>query len=727
MATLILGAFGSIFGGPIGRAVGAIIGNQIDNRLFAPAARQGPRLSDLSVQTSTYGAPIPKLFGRTRVSGTVIWSTDLIETTQHQSNGKGRGSTDSYSYSASFAVLLSARPVARIGRIWADGKLLRGEAGDLKVAGTMRFYSGSEDQAVDPLIASAEGASAPAYRGSAYAVFEGLQLGDYGNRIPSLSFEVIADEGSVAIGTMLAGLAAGGAGTAVAAEVGPGVIGFAATGTTVRAVIDTLSPAFAMSCRNTAGAAITFAPPPTVPIDDDLGASAKAGDHGRRTIDIAPLDTVASAITLAYFDQARDYQPGLQRARREGPGRREERIDLPTTIDASAAHGLAEEALARRARERTTATITLPWRALALRPGDWVESAGADWRIGELRFEGMTLSLSVVRSAVLPTIVLAADAGRAIHEQDVASGPTTLITIDMPALGDTPAAKPVVAVFANGGATGWRRADLLASIDGGATYAVAGTTAIPAVIGTLATPLSAGSPFVIDRANMCEVVLLNPAQALANADAAALLGGANTAIIGDEIVQFGSAVAVSPGRWRLSELWRGRRASEDAVVVHGIGTRFVMLVPATAAVLVDPLTRPGVIVLASGVGDSAPYPTSTSSTASRAIVPLSPVLLTATRNGGGDTVLRWTRRSRDGWLWRDGVDAPIAEEAERYRVIRTAGSASGSDEVTVPTFLYTAAARASDVAAGATTAAFSIVQVGAAAISTPAKITIALN
>ena len=61
-----------------------------------------------------------------RVAGTVIWSTDLIEDRNREGGGKGRPATTSYSYSASFAVALSARPVRAVHRIWADGKLLRG-------------------------------------------------------------------------------------------------------------------------------------------------------------------------------------------------------------------------------------------------------------------------------------------------------------------------------------------------------------------------------------------------------------------------------------------------------------------------------------------------------------------------------------------------------------------------------------------------------------------------
>jgi hypothetical protein len=157
MATLVLTAVGSAVGGPIGAAVGALIGQSVDARLFAPKARQGPRLGELAVQTSAYGTPIPKLFGTVRVAGTVIWSTDLQERRSTSGNGKGRPKTVNYSYSASFAVALSGRAINAVRRIWADGKLLRGAGGDFKTETKFRLYQGLEDQPVDPLIASAEG------------------------------------------------------------------------------------------------------------------------------------------------------------------------------------------------------------------------------------------------------------------------------------------------------------------------------------------------------------------------------------------------------------------------------------------------------------------------------------------------------------------------------------------------------------------------------------------
>ena len=135
MATLVLTTVGGAIGGPIGAALGAVLGQAVDGRLFPQPGRRGPRLTDLAVQTSSYGTQVPRVFGSMRVAGSVIWATDLIETRARHRGGKGQPATTTYSYAASFAVALSARPVRRVGRIWADGKLLRGGGGGLEDGG----------------------------------------------------------------------------------------------------------------------------------------------------------------------------------------------------------------------------------------------------------------------------------------------------------------------------------------------------------------------------------------------------------------------------------------------------------------------------------------------------------------------------------------------------------------------------------------------------------------
>ena len=207
MASLVLGAVGSAlgagFGGTIlglsgaaiGGMIGSSIGSVIDSALVAslsPGQRiEGARLDSLRITSATEGTVIPRLFGRMRLGGNIIWATDFSEEVNTTSSGgKGGGpkvTTTEYIYSASFAVGLTEGPITGIGRIWADGK-------PMDMTGvTWRWYPGSEVQTADPFIAAKMGASStPAYRGLAYVVFETLALTAFGNRIPQLSFEIFA-------------------------------------------------------------------------------------------------------------------------------------------------------------------------------------------------------------------------------------------------------------------------------------------------------------------------------------------------------------------------------------------------------------------------------------------------------------------------------------------------------------------------------------------------------
>ncbi|MEI9932801.1 MAG: hypothetical protein WDM89_20265 [Rhizomicrobium sp.] len=160
MAGLVFGAIGSalgpligdisflgltVTGAQIGGAIGALIGSEVDSLLMPGQSvkRTGPRLTDTSIQSSTEGAPIPRLYGRVRVAGQLLWATkfkETVTTTKTHEGGKGVGGatvTDTeYSYSISFAAGLCAGVATKIGRVWADGN-------PIDITGFItRFYAG---------------------------------------------------------------------------------------------------------------------------------------------------------------------------------------------------------------------------------------------------------------------------------------------------------------------------------------------------------------------------------------------------------------------------------------------------------------------------------------------------------------------------------------------------------------------------------------------------------
>jgi hypothetical protein len=68
------------------------------------------------------------------------------------------------------------------------------------LAASIRVYTGDTTQDRDPTIVANEGLPfTPAYRGTAYIVFEAMQLANYGNRIPNLEFEIIKSISSTAL------------------------------------------------------------------------------------------------------------------------------------------------------------------------------------------------------------------------------------------------------------------------------------------------------------------------------------------------------------------------------------------------------------------------------------------------------------------------------------------------------------------------------------------------
>lgn len=202
MATLLLAAAGSAIGGSLGgsiggiatsalgKAAGATLGSVIDQRLTGLGAEavDAGKVDRFRVMGASEGTGLPRVFGRTRVAGQLIWSSrflDQVTTTRVGGKGGGSQKIREHSYSVSLAVALCEGEIARVGRVWADGQ-------QLDLAGiAWRVHRGTEDQLPDPLIEAIEGADqAPAYRGVAYAVFENLALAEFGNRIPQFNFEV---------------------------------------------------------------------------------------------------------------------------------------------------------------------------------------------------------------------------------------------------------------------------------------------------------------------------------------------------------------------------------------------------------------------------------------------------------------------------------------------------------------------------------------------------------
>jgi hypothetical protein len=211
---------GQIVGGVVGAVAGAFVGSpmlgaqlgmMLGGALDPPKGPTviGPRLEDLTIQTSTYGATVPRVYGTVPVLGNVFWleNNKIKETvTKKKSGGKGGGSkttTKTFTYSATFAVGLAdtkslGGPIVGVKRIWI-GPDLWYDAGSSDMgtiaasnaaAEGFEVYLGSNTQNPDPRISAALGVNASAYRGVAYIVFYDLALAKYGNSLAGAQVKV---------------------------------------------------------------------------------------------------------------------------------------------------------------------------------------------------------------------------------------------------------------------------------------------------------------------------------------------------------------------------------------------------------------------------------------------------------------------------------------------------------------------------------------------------------
>lgn len=207
MGQLALSAAGAVVGGVIGTVVpgvGTMIGAEIGWTIGGIAGalifrQKGPNPADIRIQDSAYGKAIPLVYGMYRVAGNMIWAGQpYVEDPGKGAGGKG---PQQQKVHMSFALGLCAGPITSVRRIWANGKLIydvsnpsnfAAISGSNQMVSNFTVYPGDETQEPDPTMQAALGINAtPAYRGLAYVVFNSLDLSQWGNYLPSFTFEVI--------------------------------------------------------------------------------------------------------------------------------------------------------------------------------------------------------------------------------------------------------------------------------------------------------------------------------------------------------------------------------------------------------------------------------------------------------------------------------------------------------------------------------------------------------
>lgn len=184
---------GGFVGGPVGAMVGGMAGGLIGSLVMNRAKR--PLIPDLNLMSSSYGNPIPIIWGTVRLSGTVIWMSKVQVKSHGVGKGLGGASADSYWQNVSIAF---CEGPAHIVKLYLDSALFfdntaKTWAEYTNFRFTIREYQGTEDQLPDFLYAEwvrenvNPGEAIPAMRGIAHLVFDKIDLAHFGGRLPQAS------------------------------------------------------------------------------------------------------------------------------------------------------------------------------------------------------------------------------------------------------------------------------------------------------------------------------------------------------------------------------------------------------------------------------------------------------------------------------------------------------------------------------------------------------------
>ncbi|MFZ4124579.1 MAG: baseplate megatron protein TIM-barrel domain-containing protein [Rickettsiales bacterium] len=409
-------------------------------------------------------------------------------------------------------------------------------------------------------------------------------------------------------------------------------------------------------------------------------------------------------VEVQYLQRLQRYATAIQTATRANEGTEEtQAVTLSLVLSDAHAKAIADHILATRWRARGSVEFSLPMKYAALEVGDVITltDGAISYRIrltkiqlgkpGMLKIRGV--EDEAVRYEVAPD---ARDADTGLTFIPLPN--TVLEVIETPSFPADETGNITLRIAAAAAGQGWNGASIVRS------NALLGEPQVLAAVdqsarmGSALNALSATQAHVFDKISTLDVLMLGD-DGLSSATESDVLNGANLAVLGNEVIQFASVEVLGNGKFRLSNMLRGRLGTEYAMSGHVAGERFVML---DERVRTLPLaaSQKGVTYALKPVtfGQSESDVAAMDYTITgRSLMPLSPVLVSATRDASGNATLHWTRRARHGGEWRAEVDVPLMETSEQYDVeIINGGNIVRSWRVNIPTQLYMAAEQTAD-------------------------------
>ena len=394
------------------------------------------------------------------------------------------------------------------------------------------------------------------------------------------------------------------------------------------------------------------------------------------------------AVRLGYVESGLDYRTAAVAQKKLGTGSaREISLNLPAAMGQPLAQARVDVAIEETWVSRETAQFILPPHFANLEAGDVLTIGQNQWRI-RIIHDGAARKIEAV--AYDASVY---DPPPAADRVATGPGPTIFGWADYVML-DLAKSTPTAAPWIAAQATPWPSALALYRKSGSASFTFNRTISQQATIGTTKTNLAQGLSDRIDYHATLDVEMR--AGALASVSTDALLGGANLAALGEELIQFEKAELIAPNTYRLSGMLRGLYGSTPEMLPTGFaGQNFVLLN--------DAVVQPNLSLAEAGLETTwrlgpqnldhghPSYVEFNFTSGLKSLRPLAPVQIKTATSATG-VQLSWIRSTRvNGDSW-ELSEVPLGEESELYKLDVLSGSiVVRSVTVATPSYLYATA------------------------------------
>jgi len=634
----------------------------------------------------------------------------------------------------------------------------------------IEIYLGTDGQGPNGLLEGYLGqGNAPAFRNCAYFVITNLQLMDFGNSVPSMTVEVQRTPNGVTdlVQVMTdicyqAGLQDGDFDTVSNLDDTP-FPGFAiASNQSAREAVAELQKAFPIDAAET-GYKIMFnmlnarATQIIDPRDFAAHVDTEAVPDRQQVTIMSDYD-LPQRINFRYQEPARSYSPNaLYAARYNTPSQQIEDLDVTVALSRNTAQTAVQNLLGYRMLARRTYKWMLPRKYVTLEPTDPFRIPN---KVDPTRYDqfyctevhvGANGLLEVhavdhvyVDPNLKPSDQVADDLQAATGGNTTlpSTSQTRAYLLDVPLLFDNDLDKPGFYVVLAGMFNAW---------GGGALYVDAASPSVATAYGFTSTTPTAGSSWesiassqfniphgVVlnslapdmhscywDRVSVITVRIYNGMTLQSANEEDMLTQALNVTVIGNEVVQYATAVDLGNGLWKLSNFLRGLKGTERRIDGHATGESFVRLTSAVQRVIttIADVGQTDSFRSVSVGQDASTASDFTFTDYGASVKPYSVAVYERFRDVDGDVRVSWWPRVRQNGQWLSGADVKLpANDSPEIYIVDVCSSADPTTVVKSYTltgdrvnlgasFTYTAAQQAADLGAAANPVHLAIYQV----------------